>query len=253
MEKNYNIADEEWEWYISKLYNRLIERFCASSINCVVELAPGFRHKIALALKETNFNGTIYVIDNSRDVLDYVEDKYKEILPDANIICINKDFKDSIELLPSNIDLFLSNHSIDDLIISKYSNISYNKEVNNEILLKNLLSSWEKLYTDKKKNNIIDEVVNEFKKLFESKNIKLVIMGQYKSNSYYLNQQTYMDYITNDCFNKIKQLVIMDNDLVDDALSFYPFGYNDKRYNYKELTDNTQSSKNWIVGIPKEK
>ena len=79
MKKNYNQADAEWEWYIGQLYSKLIKNLFIKRINCVVELAPGFRHKIADALKELDFKGTIYVIDNSSDVLTYVKKKYKEI------------------------------------------------------------------------------------------------------------------------------------------------------------------------------
>ena len=45
-------VDEEWEWYIGKLYTKLIKGHCDFKINTVVEFAPGFRHKIANALKD---------------------------------------------------------------------------------------------------------------------------------------------------------------------------------------------------------
>ena len=38
-------VDDEWEWYIGQLFYKLIEK--KSNINCVVELAPGFKYKIA--------------------------------------------------------------------------------------------------------------------------------------------------------------------------------------------------------------
>ena len=57
-----------------------------------------------------------------------------------------------------------------------------------------------------------------------------------------------MDEITENCFNKIKQLVNMDNDYINKVLEYYPFGEDDERYNGKYLLDNTQNAKNWIVG-----
>ena len=249
MRKNYNVADDEWEWYIGQLYSRLIKNLCDKDIKCVVELAPGFRHKIADALKEINFTGTIYVIDNSNDVLDYIKEKYKEILPNANIICINKKFEDSLDSLPSEIDLFLSNHSVDDLIISNYSNGQYNKESNNEVLYNDLLNLWKQLYNDEKAyTDIISKVLNDFKNLFSIKSIKMIIMSQYKSNSYFLGESNYIDKIVDECFNKIKKLTTTDDKLVNNLLDFYPFGENDERYNGKYLTDNTQNAKNWIAG-----
>lgn len=252
MEKNYNIADAEWEWYIGQLYFQLIKNLYKKKIKCVVELAPGFRHKIADALKEFNFDGTIYIIDYSNDVLDYVKSKYKEILPNARIICINKKFEESLDSIPDKIDLFLSNHSIDDLIISRYSNSDYNAESNNEILYNDLLDLWKKLHNDSQSiNNITEDLVCIFKKLFNKKNIELVIMSQYKSNSYFLGKSNYMDEIIENCFEKIKQLTNTDDEKINELLDFYPFGKDDERYNGKYLTDNTQNAKNWIAGTVK--
>ena len=244
MKKNYNIADPEWEWYIGQLYYQLIKSFYDQKINCVVELAPGFRHKIADALKEINFSGTLYVIDYSSDVLEYIKDKYKSILPNAKIVCINKKFEDCLELIPDKIDLFLSNHSIDDLIISSYSNDGYNEDVNNELLHDDLLELWEQLYYDKESTNkIIDQLVFNFENFFDTKDIGLIIISQYKSNSYFLEKMDYMDKIVSNCFNRIKKLTATDDDKVNNVLDFYPFGINDERYNGKYLTDNTQKVK----------
>ena len=206
MKKNYNTADAEWEWYIGQLYYQLIKNLYKKKIKCVVELAPGFRYKIADALKELNF------------------------------------------------DLFLSNHSVDDLIISNYSNEEYNEESNNDLLYNDLLILWEKLYHDSSSvKKITSEIVKIFNELFTNKNIGLVIMSQYKSNSYFLGKSNYMDEIIEHCFNDIKILTDTDDTLINKLLNFYPFGKDDERYNGKYLTDNTQNAKHWIAGIVNEK
>lgn len=116
-------------------------------------------------------------------MLNYVKGKYEEILPKAKIIFINKKFEESLDLIPENIDLFLSNHSIDDLIISSYSNQEYNEKSNNELLYNDLLELWKKLYYDSESiKNITEDLVSVFNKLFCKKNIGLIIMSQYKSN-----------------------------------------------------------------------
>ena len=112
-----------------------------------------------------------------------------------------------------------------------------------------LLELWEQLYYDKESTNkIIDQLVFNFENFFDTKDIGLIIISQYKSNSYFLEKMDYMDKIVSNCFNRIKKLTATDDDKVNNVLDFYPFGINDERYNGKYLTDNTQNAKNWIVG-----
>lgn len=137
---------------------------------------------------------------------------------------------------------------IDDLIISNYSNSEYNEECNNELLFNDLLKMWKKLYYDKKSvDSISSKVLGDFISLFNNKNIKMVIMSQYKSNSYFLGKSNYMDEIVDESFNKIKQLTDTDDKIINKLLDFYPFGKEDERYNGKYLIDNTQNAKNWIT------
>ena len=58
--------------------------------------------------------------------------------------------------------------------------------------------------------------------------------------------------ITEECFKKVKELVIMDNEYINNILDFFPFG-DDERYRGKYLLDNTQNAKKWIVGKYREK
>ncbi len=115
---NDNFADDEWEWYIGQIFSRLIENVCQFEIKNVVELAPGFRYKIAYALKNVGFKGTLYVVDTNKEVLEYVAKKYQTLLPESKIVCVNECFENSFASLPNKIDLLLSNHCIDDMIIA---------------------------------------------------------------------------------------------------------------------------------------
>lgn len=242
-----NIADDEWEWYIGQIFSRLIQNTHKSSIKDVVEIAPGFRYKIAYALKEVNFQGNLYIIDTNTEVLEYVNEKYKEILPNAKIITINKSFENAFEDIPNGFDLLLSNHCIDDMIIAEYMN-NYDKNLNNENFKDMLTEAWIKLGKEPTKiNEISDKVFSTFKKFFSDKTINTIIISQYKSNSYFKDKFKEMDEITEKCFNKVKELVIMDNEYINNILDFFPFG-DDERYRGKYLLDNTQNAKNWIVG-----
>lgn len=246
-----NIADDEWEWYIGQIFSRIIQNTHKSSIKDVVEIAPGFRYKIAYALKEVGFYGNLYIIDTNTKVLEYVNEKYKKILPNAKIITINKSFEDAFEDIPNEFDLLLSNHCIDDMIIAEYMN-NYNKDLNNEDFKDMLTEAWIKLGKEPTKiNEISDKVFSTFKKFFSDKTINTIIISQYKSNLYFKDKFKEMDEITEKCFNKVKELVIMDNEYINNILDFFPFG-DDERYRGKYLLDNTQNAKNWIVGKYRE-
>lgn len=245
---NDNIADDEWEWYIGQIFSRIIENICQVEVNNVVEIAPGFRYKIAYALKNINFNGTLYVIDTNKEVLEYVTEKYKMILPDSKIICINKSFKDSFADVPTEIDLLLSNHCIDDMIIAEYMQTYYNNNLKNENFRDMLKEAWIELGKDTKKiDEITNKVYSSFKDFFLNKKISNIIISQYKSNLYFKDEFKEMDEITEKCFNSVKSLIMMNEEKINKILDFYPFG-EDERYRGKYLLNNTQNAKNWIVG-----
>ena len=247
-----NSADDEWEWYIGQIFARLIQNAHKSNIKNVVEIAPGFRYKIAYALKEVNFQGILYIIDTNTEVLEYVNEKYKKILPNAKIITINKSFENAFEDIPNEFDLLLSNHCIDDMIIAEYMN-NYDKDLNNEKFRDMLTEAWIKLGKEPTKiNEISSKVFSTFEKFFSNKKIDTIIISQYKSNLYFKDKFKEMDEITEECFKKVKELVIMDNEDINNILDFFPFG-DDERYRGKYLLDNTQNAKNWIVGKYREK
>lgn len=170
------------------------------------------------------------------------------LIPEAKIICINKNFEDAFDEVPNEFDLLLSNHCIDDMIISEFMQNYYDKNLNNDNFKDMLTEAWIELGKDITK---IDEISNKvfsiFKKFFLNKKIGTIIMSQYKSNLYFKDEFKEMDEITESCFKRIKELVTMNNEYINGILDFYPFG-EDERYRGKYLLDNTQNAKNWIVG-----
>lgn len=252
MKFNENIADDEWEWYIGQIFARLIKNVYKRDMKNVIEIAPGFRYKIAYALRDVNFKGDLYVIDTNIKVLEYINEKYKLMLPSAKIICINKSFENALTNIPNEIDLVLSNHCIDDMIISEYMQSCYNNNLEDEDFKDILTDAWRRLGDDETRiNEISDKIYSWFKIFFLSKKISKIIMSQYKSNLYFKDEFKEMDEITEKCFNRIKELVIMDNEYINKILDFFPFG-DDERYRGKYLLDNTQNAKNWIVGNAKK-
>ena len=61
------IYDLEWENYIGKLFSKLAKNYYYTP-QTVIELLPGFCCKGAIMLRDMNFTGTIFVIDENKKV-----------------------------------------------------------------------------------------------------------------------------------------------------------------------------------------
>jgi hypothetical protein len=246
--EDYNI---KFEKYVGKIFYRIIRKHKISDINTVIEFAPGFRFKVAYALKKLKFKGTLYVIDTNEKVLDFVKNKYQEILPNANIICLDKNLIDSIDLLPNNVDLFLSNHCIDDVLISKCLKEEEAKSVfNNEEGAKQLLiNTWNRINDTQELIEYKKSIRDEFKMFFENIKFRFIVLSHYKS-IYYSNQNNYIEESTRDIFLSLKEKIYTDNTIIDKAMNF-----NQKEFFIPlesiehNLKNNIQNSNNWIAGV----
>lgn len=253
LDAHYNV-DPEWEWYIGELFHKLISAH-NKNFHSVVEFAPGYKYKIGYALSKIGFSGTLYVIDAHENVLRYVEEKYRTLLPNATIIPVHKDLTDSITCLPPNIDLFLSNHSIDDMIISAYmdeksAKMAFDNNVDSKELL---LTAWKKLRADlDMMNDAKNKAYNDLIHFFDMINVDLIIMSQYKSNEYFLHNLHEADDITRDVFLALKKAIPTDDVFINALLSYYVKDDDDR---FKDITvlNNTQNAANWIVGHYKSK
>ena len=252
-QSNYNNIkiDEEWEWYIAQLFFNIAKN-CKLLPKVVVEIGPGYRHKIAIMLSQIGFEGELIVVDNNQNVLGFVGQKYTELLPKAKITCINQSFENAIELLPQNIDLLVANHIVDDMLLEQYiSKTKYNTMLDQAFFADSFANLWEQFSKDKHQvEKCIDFVYATFEKLVKNKQVDFAIISQYKSNLFLKDKSLPMEQITQMCFNKIKTLFDCDDKIIDKYLDTYPFG-DDERYLGKELLDNTQNAKNWIVGKTK--
>lgn len=252
-QSNYNNIkiDEEWEWYIAQLFFNIAQKSQLAP-KVVVEIGPGYRHKVAIMLSQMNFDGELYVVDNNKNVLEFVEKKYTQLLPKAKIICIHSSFEKSIDNLPKKIDLLLANHIVDDMLLENYiSKSKYNSMLDSAFLADSFVMLWEEFSKDKSQvESSIQFVCNAFEKFVKQNQIDFAIISQYKSNLFLKDKSTVMENITQNCFEKIKTLFVCDDKKTNDMLDTYPFG-DDERYLGKELLDNTQNAKNWIVGKTK--
>ena len=242
--------DDYFEEYMGLIYSRIINENKLNNLNTVVEFAPGFRYKVAYALKNINFKGTIYIIDSNKNVLNFVTNKYKSILKDANVVGVNEDLIEAINYLPTRIDLFLANHSIDDMIISKYlENKNLEDAFNNTDKSKDILiNCWNEL---NKEHDILfnlkDRVFNELNKFFKEAKCDFVIMSQYKSG-YYMKHKNYAEELSKTVFDKLKTIIDTDMSKLKNALDFDFDDFDVALNEGFSLKENIQHIDNWLAG-----
>lgn len=238
-----------YEKCIGNIYYEIINRFYKKKISTIVEFAPGFRSKIAYALEKINYDGDLYIIDSNKNVLEYVRSNYAKIIPKANIVTINLDLINSLDELPTNIDLFLSNHCIDDMIIGKFINKKNLQSLfdNNENTYEILNNCWVELESNKLLlDDIINNVYKDLSLLFNKINFKMIVISNYKS-WFYLKIKNIPEYYAT------KVLTLLKNDFkhiydTDEILKKINFNSSEKIENAPSIKDNILNKDNWLVG-----
>lgn len=105
-----------WDRYVSEIWTRLFIYNGIDKKGTIVKFAPGNSMKIGLALEKIGFEGTLYLVDPLREVLNSVSEKYKAILPKATIIPLYGTVE-SVSI-PHRADLILAHHPLDDMLLA---------------------------------------------------------------------------------------------------------------------------------------
>lgn len=83
-----------------------------------VEVGPGFSTKVGLWLQRRGFEGTLFLVEPNRTARIWSVARYRELLPRAAVIAVDRPLADAPSVLPARLDVVLMNHVIDDLILS---------------------------------------------------------------------------------------------------------------------------------------
>ena len=108
---------DKWNEYIGSVWFNMLNKIPLNNEGIVIEIAPGNVSKIGRGLSQYGFKGTLYIVEPNYFSLGEIIGQYKDLLPDVNIMPINKTLRESIHLLPRNPDAILANHPLDDMII----------------------------------------------------------------------------------------------------------------------------------------
>lgn len=112
-------SHEAWDHHVGGIWAAVLMPEKLPADATVIEIAPGSAVKIASALAHMKFSGTLYIVDPAPDVIAALAQRYKTLLPKADIRFITATFAESIPQLPRNADLLVASHMVDDMILSR--------------------------------------------------------------------------------------------------------------------------------------
>jgi hypothetical protein len=205
-------ADQLWEGYLSRLWE-ICFRHVGIAGGSIVEIGPGRRYKIGMALKKVGFNGTIYVVEPDQIALIEVFQRYCQLLPKASVIPVDATLQECQKYIPSGVTAVVANHLFDDLIMNEQINAKHLTEVFNrgEPTYNILKEAWPKLLADQEAlGQLIAKVQWDFIKLVDDLDPKFVILSQYYSyyfNTMFKGKEVTPDTVSIELLNELRKLI----------------------------------------------
>lgn len=183
------MSDDGWNHFMGAIWKDIFSKYGMKKDATVIEVAPGSINKIGWGLSEYKFNGEVYIVEPDMHSLKSITKQYKEILK-GKVKPVGLPLDKVIPALPKKVNAILANHPLDDMIGGKlltkrgydrffditYKNADFKRKV------------WKKLDSEKKKvERVKKEVIYEWCKLIDSTNPELVVIAQYRSWFFRLN------------------------------------------------------------------
>ncbi|MCR4327503.1 MAG: hypothetical protein NUV46_02895 [Nanoarchaeota archaeon] len=182
--KKLNFSKESWNYFVGEIWKKIFEEINLNKDGVLIEVAPGSANKIGHGLKNYGFEGKLFLVEPNLKSLTTITKEYRIILH-ADIIPIYASLKESIPLIPFGTDAVVSNHPLDDMIISKslsrnsfddffdnhYDGASFNKTRN----------FWERLENNPNLEKYKEEVLDDWSEFINLTNPKFLAISQYES------------------------------------------------------------------------
>lgn len=116
-----NSIDDGLVHYMADIWHGFFKYYKIKSKNTVIEVAPGTSAKIGLALEKCQFEGKLFVIEPSKLAGKIIKEKYERFLPKADLRFFDCSLAEALEELPQQPDFLVSNHPLDDMLLSTIS------------------------------------------------------------------------------------------------------------------------------------
>jgi hypothetical protein len=117
MPPEFLTSHDAWDLFMGDIWCEVMAQTPLAAGGIVIEIGPGASIKIAAALRRCGFRGRFFVVDAEEAALDAIKPRYRDMLPDANIVFLCGDASGLVNDLPAHPDMLLASHVIDDMII----------------------------------------------------------------------------------------------------------------------------------------
>ena len=234
-----------WDRYIGDIWHSLLQYMDFNASGTVIEIAPGASIKIGAALARAGFQGHLYVVDTSADVIAALKPRYESLLPNAQITWVCKSLHDSQDDLPQYADFLLASNMIDDMMIyhaAKENALSWASSYTH-VPAQELQKAWRILAADDAKLSatkidVRENIVDTIKKL----GAKRVILNQYPSSTLYDHGMGALNDHAYDVLSQIKaRRLAIDDTAVQKILNTH------KHYNNQHIGTHVLNAAYWML------
>lgn len=251
MPQSFITDPDAWDQFMGHIWHGVLQAVGPSQDATIIEIAPGSSAKIGYALNFYGFKGKLYIVDCTKEALQTLEPKYRQLLPEAEIHFICATLKTTYLNLPRHPALFMGNHIFDDMLLGeadeefsrentfKWSN-KYSAHVSNEVFDAWSYISNHPSILERKKNDVV-QGINETLAYIQPQSS---VFNQYPSSALHaagitdLNQ-TALD--IQDRLAKTHEAETWPQDKIQTILS------SNKHYNNAHIGMNVLNARHWLI------
>ncbi len=194
--EQFDPTELDWDYYVGSKYHRMFAKLKLEKDSTVLEIGPGSVSKVGEGLKQYGFIGKIVLVEPELNSLQEISKKYKLLMPKATVIEMNMTLNEYLQNQCHNsIDVVVSNHVIDDMIIGKYISskqkfTEFFQDHYTEPDIQKTSRLWEELTLDVgKRLQITEETIIEWINVMKLS--KATIISAYDSYLFRVNENRY--------------------------------------------------------------
>jgi hypothetical protein len=106
-----------WNRAVGEAWTSVLDAHELDARGTIVEVGPGFSDKIAFALAELRFRGTILLVEPNDAARRWAHARYASLLPHALVRTVASPVPDVRGIDGGRVDALLANHIFDDLVL----------------------------------------------------------------------------------------------------------------------------------------